>query len=164
MKFDFSQPAPQAQTPEEAQKIIDALWFCAAKLQAKVANLEEKLNTNSKNSSKSPSSDLFKAKKQKIKQHGAGKSKALKQGAQPGHTGKGRKLLPPESVDHTLICLPETTCDCGGRIAANPNKMKRHQQFELPEIKPIVTEYQLLYGLCNGCGKTLCHTACPTLS
>lgn len=156
MKFDFSQPAPQAQTLEEAQQLINTLWSCVAELQAKVADLEEKLNTNSKNSSKAPSTDLFKAKKQKIKQHGAGKSKALKQGAQPGHTGKGRKLMPPESVDHTLICLPETTCDCGGRVAANPNKMKRHQQFELPVIKPIVTEYQLVYGRCCDCGKTHC--------
>jgi uncharacterized coiled-coil protein SlyX len=103
MKLDFSKPAPQAQTLEEAQQIINALWAIIVELQAKVADLEEKLNTNSKNSSKSPSSDLFKTKK-KQKQHGAGKSKALKQGAQKGHLGKGRELLPPEKVDSFVTC------------------------------------------------------------
>jgi transposase len=125
-------------------------------LQAKVSHLEEKLATNSKNSSKPPSTDLFKAKKTKQKQHGAGKGKALKQGAQKGHPGKGRQLLPPEQVNYTLICLPATTCDCNGQIEANPKKFKRFQQFELPPIKPIVTEYQQVYGVCKKCGKIHC--------
>jgi uncharacterized coiled-coil protein SlyX len=65
MKLDFSKPAPQAQTLEETQQIINALWAIVAELQAKVADLEEKLNTNSKNSSKPPSIDSFKAKKKR---------------------------------------------------------------------------------------------------
>lgn len=163
MKFDFSQPTPQPKTLEEAIKIISALWSCSAEWQKtkltlalKVTDLEEKLNTNSTNSSISPSSDVFKTKKSKKKYHGAGKNKALKQGAQKGHKGKGRKLLPPEKVDNTVVCLPITTCACGGYIKANPKKVKRHQQFELPVIKPIVTEYQQVYGTCNQCGTTHC--------
>lgn len=174
MKFDFSKPAPQAKTLKEAQQIIDAVWDIAVEIQTnqqaliqaqaliqtqalKIADLEEKLNTNSRNSSKSPSSDLFyQPKKKKIKQHGAGKNKALKQGAQPGHEGKGRKLLPPEEVNDTVVCLPKSTCDCGGHVKANPAKFKRHQQFELPVIKPIVTEYRQIYGCCGTCGKAHC--------
>lgn len=164
MKFDFSTPAPQAKTLSEAQQIIDVLWSIIAELQtshqvltAKIADLEEKLNTNSRNSSKAPSSDLFhQPKKKKIKQHGAGKNKALKQGAQPGHEGKGRKLLPDEEVNDTVVCLPKSTCDCGGYVRPNPTKFKRHQQFELPIIKPIVTEYQQIYGCCDTCGTTHC--------
>jgi hypothetical protein len=89
MKFDFSQPTPQPKNFEEALKIISALWSCSAEWQKvkrtltlKIADLEEKLNTNSTNSSTSPSSDVFNTKKSKKKYHGAGKNKALKQGTQ----------------------------------------------------------------------------------
>ena len=102
MKFDFNQTMPHPKTLEEAQQIINALWNRSSEfekneltLTSTITNLEEKLNTNSTNSSKSPSSDLFKPKKSKKKYHGAGKNNALKQGAQKGHKGKGRKLLPP---------------------------------------------------------------------
>jgi transposase len=163
MTFDFNKPAPQANTLEEAQQIIDALWIVIAELYtsnqvltAKIENLEEKLKTNSSNSSKAPSSDLFTKKKKKIKQHGPGKNQNLKQGAQSGHEGKGRKLLASEDVEDTIVCLPKFTCDCGGQIKVHPEKFKRHQQFELPIIKPIVTEYQQVYGTCNGCGATHC--------
>lgn len=163
MKFDFGNPAPQAKTLDEAQQIIDVLWDVMVGYQAshqalasKIADLEEKLKTNSNNSSKSPSSDWFTKKKKKKKYHGPGKHQALKQGAQPGHEGAGRPLLPPEAVDDTVVCLPQPTCECGGSIKANGDKIKRHQQVELPEIKPIVTEYQQVYGVCCGCGASHC--------
>jgi transposase len=163
MEFNFSNPAPHPGTLEEAQQIIDALWSCSSDFQkneriltARISDLKEKLNTNSTNSSKAPSSDLFKSRKPKKKYHGAGNSNKLKQGAQKGHQGKGRKLLPPEKVDNTVICLPKPSCECGGLIKPNIKKVKRHQQFELPKIKPIVTEYQQVYGLCNTCGVTHC--------
>jgi hypothetical protein len=68
MEMDFTQPPPKAKTLEEAQEIINVLWkFCGdllkrveeqqktiATLQQEVADLKEKLNTNSKNSSKPP--------------------------------------------------------------------------------------------------------------
>ncbi len=72
MKFDFSQPAPRAQSLEGSQRIIDALWNYAIECQtsqkglaSKITDLEEKLNTSSRNSSLPPSSDLFKKKKPK---------------------------------------------------------------------------------------------------
>jgi len=162
MKFDFSKSPPQLETLKEAQAFIDGLWCYVSDAQKseqglllKIADLEEKLNTNSSNSSKSPSSDIFKKKKPKKKKyHGSGNKNKLKQGAQPGHKGKGRKLLPPEEVDDTVVCLPKPTCECGGSIHAKPNKIKRHQQHELPKIKPIVTEYQQVYGYCDECGTT----------
>ncbi|MCK5872519.1 MAG: IS66 family transposase, partial [Methylococcales bacterium] len=156
-------PAPQPETLKDAQKIINALWDRSVGFEKnelsmllKITDLEEKLNTNSTNSSKAPSSDLFKAKKPKKKYHGTGKNKTSKQGGQKGHQGKGRQLLPLEKVDDTVVCLPKSTCECGGHIKANPEKIKRHQQFELPKIKPIVTEYQQIYGACQTCGTTHC--------
>ena len=66
MKFDFSKPAPQAQSIQEAQQIINALWDNAIDsqttelaLNSKITDLEEKLNTNSNNSSISPSLDSY---------------------------------------------------------------------------------------------------------
>ena len=163
MEFDFSKPAPNARSLNEAQQFIHALWNNAIEFQtiqqtlaSKVADLEERLKTNSSNSSLSPSSDLFTKKKTKKKYHGPGKNKRLKQGAQPGHKGTGRKLLPPEEVDETVVCLPKNTCECGGRIKANIEKLKRHQQFELPKVKPVVIEYQQVYGACSDCGITHC--------
>jgi len=162
MKFDFSKPAPRPESLKASQEIIDALWSYVVQSQAnqkmltsKITNLEEKLNTSSSNSSLPPSSDLFKKKKPKKKYHGSGKSK-LKQGAQPGHKGKGRKLIPVEEVDDTVVCLPKPTCECGGKIQADPKKVRRHQQHELPKIKPIITEYQQVYGNCCDCGETHC--------
>lgn len=159
MELDFSKPAPRVRNLEEAQQIIDALWFHIAKLQAvierqsaEIADLKEKLNTNSSNSSKPPSSDGFKKSKKKAKLHGAAKTQATKQGAQPGHPGKGRELLPPHEDMAIVVCLPKATCDCGGQITANPGSFKRHQQFELPEIKPTITEYQQVFGVCKRCG------------
>jgi transposase len=159
--MDFTQPPPQVLTLEEAQQIIDAAWAANAELRLqlqaltqKISEQQEKLNTSSQNSSLPPSSDLFKKKKKKKKYHGKGRSCTKKQGAQPGHKGKGRSLLPPEEVDHTVVVLPDTTCNCGGQVTANPDKVKRHQQFELPVIKPIVTEYQQVYGACSDCGST----------
>ena len=162
MELDFTSPPPQARSLEEAQSIIDAAWNAYGDLQSqhqkatkKLSTQQEKLNTSSKNSSLPPSSDLFKKNKKK-KYHGAGKSATKKQGAQPGHKGKGRCLLPPEKIDHTVTILPEIKCGCGGEVKIKPEDFKRLQQFELPKIKPIVTEYRQLYGTCSGCGNSHC--------
>lgn len=162
MKLDFTKPPPQARSLGEAQSIIDAAWNAYSELESqhqkateKLSTQQEKLNTNSKNSSLPPSSDLFKKKKKK-KYHGKGKSTTKKQGAQPGHEGKGRRLLPPEEVDHTITLLPKTQCGCGGKVKVIPEKFKRQQQFELPKIMPIVTEYRRVYGTCSDCGDIHC--------
>ena len=64
MDFDFSGPPPQAKTLEEAQSIINALWMMCRQMRQdinqltdRVKTLEARLNQNSQNSSKPPSSD-----------------------------------------------------------------------------------------------------------
>ena len=73
----------------------------------KITKLEAKLNTNSKNSSKPPSTDppWLPTKKK------GGKGKR-KQGAQTGHAGMARELLPVEEVDVFVPCMPISTCGC----------------------------------------------------
>ena len=132
MIFDFTTSAPKPHDLETALQLIAELWSNGAKLTAELTALKEKLNTNPTNSSLPPSTDIFGKHKKKIKLHK--RKSGLKQGAQVGHVGKGRKLLPNEDVNETIVCLPKATCECGGPIQANTNRFKRHQVFELPKI------------------------------
>src|SRR5436190_23527348 len=141
MELDFTQPAPRAKTLEEAQEIIDLLWSMLGELSKRIEELEERLRTNSKNSSKPPSSDRNGGKKEGKRKKGKDKRKA---GGQPGHEGKGRELLPPEETDHIEMCYPER-CECGGHVERG-GVYHRHQVYELPEVKPVVTEYRLFEG------------------
>ena len=134
-------------TLEEALKIIEEQNNIIIFLKEKIELLEEKLKTNSNNSSKPPSSDFFRRKKKKAKN----KSKR-KQGGQPGHKGVARKLIPVEEVNNIEICKPVKECDCGAAVKITDD-YSRHQVHELPQIKAIITEYQLYSGICAGCGK-----------
>ena len=76
------------------------------------------------------------------------------QGAQRGHKGKGRKLLPVEAVDRVVDHWPER-CGCGHCFAdadEEAGEPARHQVTELPEIAVEVTEHRLRRRLCPDCG------------
>jgi len=45
MKFDFSKPAPRAQSLKESQQIIDALWGCAVQRQTSQQTLTSAILT-----------------------------------------------------------------------------------------------------------------------
>ena len=94
MIFDFTTSAPKPHDLETALQLIAELWINGAKLTAELTALKEKLNTNPTNSSLPPSTDVFGKHKKKIKLHK--RKSGLKQGAQVGHVGKGRKILPNE--------------------------------------------------------------------
>lgn len=156
--IDLTQPAPQVGSLEEAQSLIEALWQLAraqaakiATLEQRIAVLEEKLNTDSRNSSKPPSSDQKGSRPAKPRE-GSGR----KAGGQPGHEGKSRVLLPPEQVTHIHDCHPELMCDCGGVVQID-GLAQRHQVIDLPVVMPEVTEYRLYAGRCCVCGR--CHEA-----
>jgi len=145
------QLGPQAETLEEAQKLINGLWEVSVKQAARieelckrVEELEEQRKTNSRNSSKPPSTDKVSSKKQ-------GKSDK-KAGGQPGHTGKGRTHFTPEQIESTHQCYPDKQCVCGGEVKTT-RLNARHQSIDIPEIKLVITEYQLYAGACQKCGK-----------
>jgi transposase len=121
-------------------------------LQKKIEELEEKLNANSGNSSKPPSSDPPWARKRKRK-----KGKGRKRGGQPGHEGKTRELVPEDQIDKTIKCIPETCEHCNDPDIEVSGEYLRHQILDIPEIKPHVTEYRLYSYWCSGCGRW--HTA-----
>jgi len=159
MIFDFTQPPPKPESLDKCYQVIEDLWETMKQDREKynnvsktLENAEEKLKTNSSNSSKPPSTDIHK-KKQERRYPKSRKKSTKKQGAQRGHKGSGRKLIPTEDVDDVVVCLPPSHCHCGGHIKAEVEKKKRHQVHELPVVKPIVTEYQRIFGRCACCDK-----------
>ncbi len=114
-----------------------------------IAELKRRLNRNSQNSSVPPSQDPSHAPERK-RPDPSGRP----QGAQPGHKGKGRKLLPAEAVDRVVDHWP-MRCACGRCFAAGDEEAgepARHQVTELPEIAVVLTEHRLHRRLCPDCG------------
>jgi len=68
-------------------------------LRRQVKDFEEKLNTNSRNSSKSPSQDPYRKRK------GQKKPSGKKQGAQKGHQGNARQTVSPVDVTFAFIMI-----------------------------------------------------------
>jgi transposase len=122
---------------------IEFLGAENASLKRRIAELEDRLKLNSKNSSIPSSKELYKIKQEK-------KVKSQRNiGAQPGHKGYGPQKLEADKI--IKVDLAET-CECGGKISLSLNPYI-HQKIDLPEIKPYVVEYQLAHGRCGKCGK-----------
>ncbi len=111
-------------------------------LQKRVKELEERLNLNSKNSSKPPSTDQKKNKK------------APKGGARTGHPGHHRKLYPADRVSTTITSSLNECEHCGCKnLKKKPPQI--FQQIELPEIQPLVTQIELEKASCCGCKRNM---------
>ena len=115
-------------------------------LKARIAELEARLNKNSSNSSKPPSTDGY---KKTIKNNRVKNGKHT--GGQYGH--EGHTLLKVENPDHTIDAPIEDHCDCGANLSGVNDILRTRQEFELPDIKPIVTEYRTHEKICPQCGK-----------
>jgi transposase len=116
------------------------------RLEARVAELERRLNRSSRNSSLPPSQDPPSAPK-----HQGGKRSGRGRGGQPGHEGRHRRLLPPEQVDEVVEHWPERCRSCA-HVFDGPELVEaaepwRHQVAELPPIAVRVTEHRL-HGVC----------------
>jgi transposase len=119
------------------------------RLEARVAHLEARLNQNSSNSGKPPSSD---APGDRDERRGA-KPKGKQRGGQPGHKGHKRTLLPSERVTATVNHFPECCKGCGHHLAKKPDgDPYRHQVLDVPEVVADVTEHQLHAVKCGHCG------------
>jgi transposase len=128
---------------------IQQLTKQVAKQGEQIAELQRCLNRNSRNSSVPPSQDPPGAPDRK-----APDPSGRAQGAQPGHRGKGRKLMPAEAVDRVVDHWPGR-CDCGHSLAGGDEEVgrpARRQVTELPEIAVEVTEHRLHRRRCPGCG------------
>ena len=133
------------QTPLASQALIVAMWSELQQLRTEVASLREQVNQTSYNSSRPPSSDppAVPARKRR----GSGRSP----GAQPGHEGHGRHLLPVEQVDAVVPVKPFTCASCGQALEGEDPHPHRHQVSEIPPVRIQVTEYQLHTLRCPHC-------------
>ena len=120
------------------------------KLQAQVTELQARIGQTSQNSSRPPSSDPPSAPPRP--QHPAS---ARKRGGQPGHQRNQRRLLPISEVDeviehHALVCS-----ECQAHLAADlpdVGEAERQQVWDLPDVKPHVTEHRYHHVTCPHCG------------
>jgi len=116
-----------------------------AELESKVKELTERLNKNSSNSHKPPSSDGYR------KKPAFPKNKGGKQGGQDGH--KGGTLLMVSQPDKTKELIPDL-CICGYNISNEPPILVEERQvIDLPKPKMVATSYKQYAVRCPLCGK-----------
>ena len=128
---------------ELQQRLVD--------LESQVRDLRARLQLNSTNSSKPPSSDPI-----GIKRKPPTPPSGRKRGGQPGHRKAHRALVPPEKIRATVHCKPVACRRCGQALAGDDPAPLIHQVAELPPIEPIVDEYRLHRLACPDCGETTC--------
>ena len=116
-------------------------------LKAEINELRERLGQNSSNSSRPPSSDPPSYKAQPARA-----PKGRKRGAQPGHQGSTRKLLPVEEVDHRIELRPAAGCGCGRKLRGDDAHPERRQVSEVPPVRAQVSEYRRHALRCRACG------------
>jgi transposase len=119
-------------------------------LEARVEKLERELRKSSRNSSRPPSSDPSSSPPRRGKD-----PSGRKRGAQDGHEGHGRPLLPAWAVDEVVEHWPERCC-CGHSFAEAERvpvgEPARHQVEELPPIMVRVVEHRAQRLRCPACG------------
>lgn len=118
-----------------------------AGLVAQVAELKARLDQNSGNSSKPPSSDLGRKRKPPVEPSGR------KRGGQPGHGGKTRDLVPESEVDEVVERDPEACERCGEPLGQAPRLDAAIRQIcETPEFKAFIQQFNLWRKVCGKCG------------
>ena len=136
--------------------LIDDYERRFAELNKRIAGLEEKLQKlTPKNSSIPPSTQHPHAKEKPNPKKRKAKTRK-KQGGQPGHPRTTRPLVPSEDCDEVKTLRPRQCRKCNARLKGKDPEPLRHQVIELPEIKPIVTEYQQHRLTCKCCGTQTC--------
>jgi transposase len=143
-----------------------------AQLEARVRDLEARLQSNASNSSTPPSANPLGAPKPVVKN----KSRR-RPGAQPGHPPHLKQLLPAERVQQTVPFVPRQCRQCRTSLPAlagpDDPPPSRHQIIDLPPTVAVVTEYQGQARTCPGCGvvtqapiprELLAHSVGPRLT
>lgn len=142
-------------TPLAVQTVVHLLLSQVHSLQAQVStlqtqltDLQAQLKQHSGNSSRPPSSDPPSAPPRPTRS-----PSGRKQGAQEGHPGHHRDLLPTGEVNELCVHRPAECPHC--QTALPPDLLAtdvlRQQVWELPPVKPHVTEHQFLTLTCPHC-------------
>ena len=138
-----------APNPEVVAYIV-SLESQIKELTERLQALEARLNQNSRNSSKPPSTDF--SAKEKTNPKSRREKSGKKPGGQEGHSGTTLDMVnnPDEIIEHSLSCCEE--CGCTLEVI-EVEAYERRQIFEIPPIKLIVTEHKSQIKTCPHCGK-----------
>lgn len=125
---------------------IEQLQAQNAGLTSRLEKLEQRLNKNSSNSSKPPSSDGLKKPKPKSRRE-KGKRPS---GGQAGHEGETLKMVaqPDEIVVHSLTACRHCEHDLS---QTESERVVKRQVFDLPPLHMQVTEHQAEVKVCPCC-------------
>lgn len=137
-------PAAQA----AVQAVIAAMQRQIDDLRAEVGDLRDRLNRDSSNSSKPPSSDP-----PHVKPAPPRAPSGKRRGGQPGHPRHTRPDLPPDTIVHLR---PDCCGRCRVRLVGDDAAPLTHQVIELPTVRPVVTEYRRHRLSCPKCGRVVC--------
>jgi transposase len=133
--------------PDAIVALVEQLEQQITVLTGRVAELEARLNKDSHNSHKPPSSDgpAKRPRPRSLRQRSGKKS-----GGQTGHPGVTRAL-----VDDPQVVIPHepTVCaECGASLEeATEVGRERRQVIEIPKPRPEVTEHQAVQKTCPVC-------------
>jgi len=134
-------------TPPAVRGLVLTLLQTVDQLQHRVAELEERLNQNSRNSSNPPSADPPHT-PPGPKRTPSGRTA----GGQPGHRGQTRSFKPLDQVQRVVDLRPAQCGHCGALLLGDDPQPQRHQVTEVPRIEPHVTEYRRHTLTCLACG------------
>lgn len=143
MSLELTEDLIARQSPE-AQAIIRLLL-------ARIQELEDRLLRTPRNSSLPPSVEHPHAKPAKPKRRSR-----KRRGGQSGHVKHERSLVPVEECSEVIPLKPSECRRCGATLRGDDPEPLRHQVWELPEIKPLVTEYQRHRLECPCCRERTC--------
>ena len=128
--------------------LIKVLLEQNQELAKRIAELESRLDQNSSNSNRPPSSDGL---KKRIVKPAFPIKKGKKRGGQEGHKGKTLEFV--SAPDHLMNHAP-ARCSCGYSLdEVAKQTIESRQVFDLPEPKLEVTEHRLQSCVCPNCDR-----------
>ena len=128
---------------EELMALIKKQQEIITKLQDEIENLKDKLNKNSNNSSKPPSSDGYNKPSPKSER----KKSSRKPGGQKGHKGANIEVGTSDKIE---IHYPKQCLNCPNRETCN--KLSKRDTYYIIDvtIKKEVTQHNIMHCCCNG--------------
>ncbi len=136
-------PEDWENTPKPVREAFAILLEQVSGLRKRIEELESRLNMNSGNSAKPPSSDS------PYKRKSAKTASKRRGGPKKGHRGHRQKMMDPTKT----VPVPPGECSCGNADFPETEPYYTHQVIELPEIRADVTHFILHKGACPCCGR-----------
>ena len=134
----------------DKEEIVDVLFAVIAELTTvvkqqgeKIAELEARLNQNSKNSSKPPSTDWKSGKIPRV-------SSGANPGGQTGHKGNFLKI--EREADEIVTMKPSRCAKCGKELHGTEGRVKEQRNKIDVEIRTKITRYEQVEVVCPCCG------------